>query len=644
MASIRLTEFAGMAPRVSAKLLPGSAAVLSRNCRHQAGNVTPLAGPATAATLPDAARKSVYPYRGAWLSWTTPMSVVKSPVYDDQYQRLYYTGDGSPKVRGYDTTEQEWPLGVPKPATAPVSAVRNKAATAWTREWFLYWEEPSTGATQAEKVSLVEGADVIMGSGGKTWTVPAASVPAYGGTDSGAFLVVGFRAFDEAGSELGVLYPANSAYAASVPLVVDGVQVGADLAEDTGTGDWTLTLSYDLDLATAYTTSRAYCYTYVTAWGEEGPPSDPSAVVGVDPSKDVMVTGLPAATPAGYNVTLARLYRTVTANGETAYQFVADVAVGTTWYVDELSDADTGETLETTDYTAPSATLANLVAMAGGFLAGSDGQTVWFSETWQPHAWPYSVTLPYEVVALAAVGNSLVALTEAYPYWITGSDPSAMTATRIPVEQACASARSVAAYGGGIVYASPDGLVLVDGGSARLLTETLYRREQWQALGPTTMRSAVHDGVYLAFTDSAGLLLDLSGGRADALATTETAAGLYSDVETDTLYLIQGADLVSWGAGSTLTATWRSREYESPRPVGWAWARVQADSYPVTLNLYAEGALVATVTLASEAPRRLPATRREKTWQVEVEATAVVDEVAIAQTLSELMRTADGDG
>lgn len=114
MAVIKLTGFTGEAPRITPRLLPDSGAQLAQSVRLEDGELSPFRKPylvedlagVTAGTV-----KTIYRHLGDWLHWPTVVHAVPGPVAQD---RLYYTGDGVPKMRvGSDI----YPLAVTAPTT-----------------------------------------------------------------------------------------------------------------------------------------------------------------------------------------------------------------------------------------------------------------------------------------------------------------------------------------------------------------------------------------------------------------------------------------------------------------------------------------------------------------------------------------------
>lgn len=115
MTTIKLEGFAGEAPRIAPRLLPATAAQIARSVRLEDGKLSPFRAPFKNAVLspaPSGVVKTIYRYLGTWLYWTSIVHAAPGPVATD---RLYYTGDGVPKMRVGSTV---YDLKVPSPTAA----------------------------------------------------------------------------------------------------------------------------------------------------------------------------------------------------------------------------------------------------------------------------------------------------------------------------------------------------------------------------------------------------------------------------------------------------------------------------------------------------------------------------------------------
>lgn len=103
---IKVANFSGIAPRLSAKLLADTQAQEARNVRLASGEIRPLRAPLPIAGTLVSGAKSIYQLKDKWLSWATRVHAVPSPIADDSDYRLYYTGDGAPKKTFYSKATQ----------------------------------------------------------------------------------------------------------------------------------------------------------------------------------------------------------------------------------------------------------------------------------------------------------------------------------------------------------------------------------------------------------------------------------------------------------------------------------------------------------------------------------------------------------
>jgi hypothetical protein len=260
--------------------------------------------------------------------------------------------------------------------------------------------------------------------------------------------------------------------------------------------------------------STSYVYTFVSAYGEEGPPSAASTVITTDDNQTVSLSNLQTGTDK-LNSNLGtgavkRIYRSNTGSNTTAFQFVAEIAMATTTYSDVSSNADLAEVIPSTyiappdddSSTYPDGPMKGLTALPNGVLAGFTGKRLCFSEAFLPYAWPinYRITLEDPIVGLASVGNGLIVTTESRPYLVAGSDPASMSAIRIEAAQACLSKTSIVDMGPYVIYAGPDGLVAAAGTDVQIITEGLITPDQWQSTYyPSTINATLWKGRYLAF-------------------------------------------------------------------------------------------------------------------------------------------------
>jgi hypothetical protein len=385
--------------------------------------------------------------------------------------------------------------------------------------------------------------------------------------------------------------------------------------------------------------TRFYVMTYVNSYGEEGPPGPSSAGIDVKPG-NTGVLSLPDLPVGAYDIATKRIYRSNVAG--TAYQFLTDVASTATSFTDDLLNDELGEQLETQDWDPPPADMVGITSMPGGFCAGFRGKELLFSEPGAPHAWPYSYPVDANILGLAAIGNSLVVVTDGQLYIFSGVHPSAMAPTKPEGNYAGVSAESIIDLGYGIAYASADGLVFVGAdGSPRLATPEVFSYDTWAALVPANMKAAVWKGLIVMFysegEDYYAFLFNPQQPEA-GIVYVEAAEvfGRYTDPEDGDLYLVVENNVCKWDAGSLTTYIWRGRPETLTRPAFMRAVQVDAEVYPVTVGVYADGELQTRVTVPDGSPKRLPNARRARKFEVEIIGTSEVVTVAVASTVGEL--------
>lgn len=389
--------------------------------------------------------------------------------------------------------------------------------------------------------------------------------------------------------------------------------------------------------------TRVYVYTYVSAWGEEGRPSDPTTCV-VKSDGTVAISGMSTGPAGAYNISAKRIYRAQqSASGDAALLFVAEVAVATTTYTDNKAGTALGEEISTIGYAEPPADMAGLTALPNGIMAGFSGYDVYFCEPYLGYAWPdkYRLSCDSLIVGLEAFGATLVVLTKDFPYLVAGTHPENMSMERMALPQACVSKRSIVKCDDGVLYASPDGLVYVGATGARVVTDEYFTRDQWQNFQPEYLSGFWHDGRYIGFFDpdvvGGTMVLDMRSGKPEITLMNSSFRAAYVDPVKDALYLSNGATITKFNSGSTSSPyTWRSKKFMHNGRVPHAFAMVDADTYPVTFRMYWDGVLVQTATVADNAPFALVGDSRPTRLEVQIEGTAAVRYVAMADTVEEL--------
>ena len=113
---IKLSAFGGEIPRVNKRLLPQNNAQTALNCDLLAGSIKSVFEDdfILSGITPD--DRSIFNYNWEfpdvpdkynWLYWPQDVDVAKSPVVGDQYNRIYYTGLSSARIREVNIRKSE---------------------------------------------------------------------------------------------------------------------------------------------------------------------------------------------------------------------------------------------------------------------------------------------------------------------------------------------------------------------------------------------------------------------------------------------------------------------------------------------------------------------------------------------------------
>lgn len=421
---------------------------------------------------------------------------------------------------------------------------------------------------------------------------------------------------------------------------------------------------------------RSYVYTYVSAYGEEGPPSDPTVRTGTVDGSWVLSIPTPSNTVTSQrNLTHVRIYRTITAtNGAATYFRVDEIPIAQQGYTDVKGDDDISGNgqLESTYWTPPPEDLDGWVAMPNGILAGWRDNELWFCEPYRPHAWPvsYQVSVDFPIVGLGVMGQTLIVATEGSPWAASGVRPSTISLAKINMFEPCTSRLSIVSTPGGVLYSSPNGLVLAVPGQVQVLTGALLTPAKWKSLNDLTKLEAIRFGsAYLAYetpstTQSKGFIIDPATPRIGYVPLFDGSAPLASidtDPWTNDMLIIRngGVYVVDQPDGDYQQPyLWRSKVFQLPYvnnlgamkvyfdvPAGAPVLTTENTSLNQSLSanqyglvrVYADDTLVLTRELRTSGQMiRLPSGFRANTYQFEIEARVTVQNIQIAPSAREL--------
>ncbi|MCK9299740.1 MAG: hypothetical protein M0P21_12380, partial [Methanoculleus sp.] len=410
-----------------------------------------------------------------------------------------------------------------------------------------------------------------------------------------------------------------------------------------------LTITLNGTAGDAIDRTVTYVYTAVNAFGEESANAYPTAATEVYEGQTVTLSGFTAPTNDGVVIDKFRIYRFEsgsTTEGE--YELIAEIEDTDTSLVDGWLEAQ-DDILETETWIPCPDDMQGLIMTSSGMAFGFSGKELYPSEVFILYAYPegYRLVMDYDIVGLAYSDSTLFVLTTENPYIVSGVSPESLTQLKINYPQACLSKRSIVNIPGGCMYASPDGLVTLDAsGSVTIISESIYTREQWQALDPSSMICAYYDRkVYIFFSGKSDvLLLDL-----DTLSvrTLDAGAPVYDaiyDSTDDKLYALAYADAAyqvrSLRTGSDTEYTYRTKQTRLPRPVNMSCARIfgeQSEASPVTAKFYCDETLQHTESVSDESPFRLPSGFLSEKFEIEVSGFPKITAIGLGTSVQEII-------
>lgn len=669
--AIKLVKFFGEAPKISPELLPETVAQYAYNLDLSSGDLLPYRRPEPVATLDkNGSTKTIYPLTNpstgalVWLHWTTDVDVATTQVEGDTSQRVYFTGDGAPKVTNYAmaTSGPGYPaasykLGLPLPSatiTATPVAFTQKTTTHRARDS----GNTATITTSADHGLTTGDFVTITGLGGTGYNLTNVPVTVISTTKFSYF------------------------------------SFGAAEAETADTAG-------KVDLA-GTTQPRNYVFTYYTEWEEESVPSEPSETVFVKEGQTVNLSGLPATWPhgSGYNTTnmKVRIYRTVATVNGAEYFRVGEVPLGTTTFTDDVDVTTLENLLESEDYDPPNEGMQGIMAIHNGMLVGFFENTLCFSEPGKPHAWPikYRRQVDAMIVGLGAFGTTLLVLTDNTPWKADGNNPSAISLARTDYILPCLSKRSIINIGFGVVWASSGGLAVYSTTiGTDYLTKNVHSWTTWPiAITPSLLEGHYYRGRYFGSDGTKTFIFERNDQVGGHLVQTDivfTAAYYKSD--TDSFFYAHDGVVYLWNSPNfgPSVLDWKSKVFTTKKYINLGAARVIADyttpegeeqienandvirasnqalitgnkvigaldtvlanettvagsnlqplltpDFSATFQLFVNKRLVFSRVLTDSEPFRLPTGYRADTFEVRVATTARVRAIHLAETMAGL--------
>lgn len=660
MAKIAMRSFQGEIPRLSANLLPEEAAQQSLFVDHSRGHLTPLKGGLELKTngiggwtAGGAPINSMYSLEGVgW--YTTSVSGVeyfRSPVIDEQFNRIYYLESGVLKVAQWDISHtaggppaSSVKVGVPTPTAAPtlslidLSTLPDYPSATFT---FSYWYDNGGVRFQTFNPSVT----TIVALKQYRFTVVPPDIneddPTLG-TPADSTLVGQVELKDGTSLLFRISTSYGSAIASRTQALPGGLEISLSKVDET---------TYDFILSWGVVETRAYLYTALNTFNEESPPS-PAALISPTYIQNVSINA-PKPVATGYQPlqSQVRIYRTF--GGTAAYLKIEATYTG---FGDLYQDAshkasNVGFALASAGWVQPPATMGGLKIMPNGWFAAFNGNTLYMSEPYHPHTWQYNTSFPTGIRGICPGAQGLVVTTFDETYLVTGPHPATAMPVKIPIPVGGVSQLGMVSIEGMVAFLSQEGIVLVEGTQGSLgFSQKLFTRADWRArYGSilTGMRLSYHAGFLIASSSTA-----TSNGDYGFAVRIDEAAGQYTRYNApisttarvpvlDSLYFsttddgVGAKNVYEFNAGSAQTYTWWSKDFVFPDYTSFGAFYIRASGF-VEITFYLDGVQFFHTTASGTMYGRMPSGSGLR-WSVKFSnTTADIYEFILAQTMGEL--------
>lgn len=552
MTTIVMSGFKAEIPRLDSKLLPASHASQAINVDTSGGTIDLMRVPAAVyELLTDMVIRTMYHYEydgtAYWLVWDRDgVDVALSTVAQDTAGRVYFTGDGEPRMTTYadgiSGSSGPYPalafvLGVTAPDTKP-TITPPIGGTTETRT-YLYTFVTALGEESGPSPSETDSGDAAG-----TWALSNLDTAPLN-TGSVTSTATGTNtATITIGSTFGLFVGEELVLAGTGVTGLDGKRPIVSLTSTTAT----------FNLAGATGSGTGGTWTRVAKHN---------------------TTGM-----------LKRIYRTV--GTSTTYRMVDEIAAATTTYNDSITATVVAANRELSNIepNTPPKDLRCLINLPNNCLAGvSDEYGLCISEIEKPHSWPisYRYASPSKIVSLVASGNGAILLTNQGVRYATIPTPGSASFNTIGSRPCVSKTGVVALDGGACIYPSLDLPHRANSGTTEPIFAGLMQREEWNTLTPSTIKAVLFDGYYMASylnAESEVKMFRISLASQDCLERIDFSPdALHVSAIDGNLYLAKGKEVLIWGNSEAgfLVASWISKLHQLDRPTNFSHAKVDAD-------------------------------------------------------------------
>ena len=225
-----------------------------------------------------------------------------------------------------------------------------------------------------------------------------------------------------------------------------------------------------------------YCQTFVNKYGDEGPPSAISGEINHYFGSGVSIENL--SIPSGYEqlITKRRIYRTDSECSDENFKLIAELNATDNSFVDNDYELDKAKTTSLKSFANPPQGLKGIVAGPQGMFAAFVNNEVYITRSFEVLSWTKEnvVKLGYNVIALHALGDLVIAITEGTVYSINYSDLEEIEVKDLQCHERCVSAQSVAVVDDKLYFVSKNGLIAITASSCENISKKIMIASEWE--------------------------------------------------------------------------------------------------------------------------------------------------------------------
>ena len=641
---IQVNKFSGIMPKKAKDKLPEGMAQTVRGAKTQSDDLVAYKNQTGDVELSGSSYKTLFEYLESstshWCYFDRIMHWARSPVADDTWERMYMTGGPATKAQGTITFQDSVADG----DTVTIGADTYEFDIA---DDGVGGGNIDTGSAATTTAALAAAAIVAAELASGTAAVAL--------TDNGDGTVL--VEADTAGAAGNTIAFSCSSPTSKITCdtygdtnFLGGTQEGKDANTYRAYANDLVSSPFDKDndvyypgapsgsaptlVPTAGTDYVAYFYTYVSRYGEEGPPSAVAEtslhtddarmeVNSIDyPVEDHLITD-------GSSRCYVSLYRTVSDGAGNAlflhvldaYWFSESIAysvgdyvfyddgggwdlyertsggtgefgVAHSWTAGEaIAAADlTGSTCDSVYYDRAVSGMTNLRAHPNGFFVASKNNMLYFSEPFAPWAWPedYQIPLDATIIGVGIFGSTIVVATDAWIYTFAGPHPESLYKTKLSF-QPCLSQRALVETDDGVLFPSKEGFQLVNTNGVTNVTQDLFDPDDWSNYELDTMHGVYYNKSYYGWYTSANYTGGIRIDFINSAITTFTKYHYcgYVSLQGGIFYTIVNSELddatLYIARFDSNTTAWTNYKYKSPlyiteKPVNLKVAQVIIDS------------------------------------------------------------------